>query len=345
VLAVGGHIKNTLALGWRDRAVISPHIGELHAPRSQRVFQQVIRDLQTLYRVEAESVVCDAHPGYVSTRWAKGCGLPVDEVYHHHAHASALAAEHEPDAHWMVFTWDGTGMGPDKSLWGGELLTGRPGIWRRAASLRPFHLPGGEMAGREPWRSAAALCWAAEIEWKACPEDASLAYQAWQRRLNCPKSSAAGRLFDAAAALIGILQKASYEGQGPMMLEAAAGGLPRARSLPLAEDETGLWLTDWQRLLPALLDEGRSVAQRAAEFHATMARVILDQARKIRARQSIDLVGLCGGVFQNRLLTEQALRLLEEDGFKVRLSETLPCNDAGLSYGQLIELGAAESAR
>lgn len=346
MLAVGGHIKSTLALGWKDRVVVSPHIGDLQAPKSQRVFRQVIRDLQSLYRVEAGLVVCDAHPGYASTRWAKRSGLPVAEVFHHYAHASALAAEHAFDAQWMVFTWDGTGMGPDESLWGGELLTGRPGTWRRAASFRPFHLPGGEKAGREPWRSAAALCWAADIEWRACPQGASLAYRAWQRRFNCPKSSAAGRLFDAAAALTGVLQKASYEGQGPMMLEAVAEAkaLPSVRNLPLVEDETGLWVTDWQSLLPVLLDESHSVARRAAEFHAVMAGVILDQARTIRARQSIDLVGLCGGVFQNRLLTDQALRLLEEDGFDVRVCEKLPCNDGGLCYGQLIEAAARENA-
>lgn len=339
VLAVGGHIKNTVALGWENRVVISPHIGDLQAPRSLAVFEQSIAELQSLYKVHAQTVVCDAHPGYASSRWARHYGLAVEKVYHHLAHASALVGEHELDQDWMVFTWDGTGLGQDGSLWGGEMLIGRPGRWRRAASFRPFYLPGGEQAGRQPWRSAAALCWEADIEWPDCPGDADLVFEAWRRRLNCPQSSAAGRLFDAAASLTGVLHEASFEGQGPMLLEARVKEIDDADSLPLEQDQNGLWRSDWQPLIAGLMDGTHSVTARAGRFHATMAKVILDQARLIGKLESINQVGLCGGVFQNRCLTEQVVSLLESAGFEVQLAKRLPCNDGALSFGQIVEYG------
>ena len=357
LLAVGGHMKNTIALAWDTRAVVSPHIGDLDAPRSLAVFEQVIADLQALYGVHAARLVHDAHPGYASTRWAKRAGLPAAAVFHHHAHAAALAGEFPQIERWLVFTWDGVGYGADGTLWGGEALLGYPGQWRRVASMRSFRLPGGERAGREPWRSALALCWEAGIEWKACPLDAPLLREAWERGLNAPRSSAVGRLFDAAAALTGLNLHSSFEGQGPMQLEsAAAASVPRrpgfppeaevadrldteAIALPLAPDADGLWRTDWAPLLSALLDPSRSVGERAALFHASLAQALVDQARRLRAEHGRFTVGLSGGVFQNRLLTERVIGLLRSAGFEVRFGARIPCNDAGLAFGQLIESG------
>ncbi len=343
-IAVGAHMKNTVALAWDDRVVVSPHIGELSSPRSLAVFRQVIDDLQRLYKMSAQAVVCDAHPGYASTRWALGSGLPVQRVFHHHAHAAALAGEHPDDQPWLVFTWDGVGYGEDASLWGGEALLGRPGAWRRVAHMRPFHVPGGEKAGREPWRSAAAVCWQAGIDWRGCPDETGLLYQAWQRRLNAPQNTAAGRLFDAAAALAGFCLYASFEGEGPMRLEAAAseGEGPR---LPVVKNEQGLWETDWTPLVPYLLDASISTAERAAGFHKSLAYAALDQALRIREEHGTDRVGLSGGVFQNRTLTQELTRLLSEHGFDVKLPEQVPCNDAGISFGQIIEFGSLRHNR
>jgi len=338
-LAAGGHIKNTIALAWGNRVVVSPHVGDLGAPRSLRVFAQVIADLQALYGVQAQAIVCDAHPGYGSTRWAKQAGLPVKAVFHHHAHASALAGEHPEVKRWLVFTWDGVGYGEDGTLWGGEALLGAPAAWRRVASMRPFHLPGGEKAAREPWRSAVALCWEAGTEWKNCPEDVSLLFAAWQKRLNAPQSSAVGRLFDAAAALAGLNQRSSFEGQGPMLLEAAAVADVDPVALPLVFDR-GVWRADWAPLLPHLTNDAMPVAQRAALFHASMARALLDQARGLREEHGEVTIGLAGGVFQNRLLSETALDLLRREGFDARLGLAVPCNDAGISFGQIIESGS-----
>jgi hydrogenase maturation protein HypF len=333
-------MKNTVTLAWDDRAVISPHIGDLDAPRSLSVFEQVIADLQTLYGVRAQTIICDAHPVYVSSRWARRAGVPVIMVLHHYAHASALAGEHPDVRNWLVFTWDGVGYGGDGTLWGGETLLGSPGAWRRVGSLRPFHVPGGEKAGREPWRSALSLCWEAGIEWKQCPEDPMLAHHAWQRRLNCPQTTAAGRLFDAAAALTGLNYRSSYEGQGPMMLEAAcadekAGAIP----LPMVLNRQGIRETDWAPLLPFLMNEKHSLAERAGGFHASLAQAIVAQANAAREEHGELTVGLSGGVFQNRVLTEHTLTLLRASGFDVRLTHEIPCNDAGISFGQIIETG------
>jgi hydrogenase maturation protein HypF len=341
VLAVGAHMKNTVALAWNDRVVVSPHIGDLDAPRSLAVFEQVIADLQALYGVRAQAILSDAHPVYVSTRWARRAGMPVLPVLHHYAHASALAGEHPDAEHWLVFAWDGVGYGADGTLWGGETLLGAPGHWRRIGSWRPFYLPGGEKAGREPWRSALSLCWETGIEWKQCPEDPMLVHHAWQRRLNCPQTTSVGRLFDAAAALTGLNHRSSYEGQAPMLLEAAcADNDVEAVPLPTARNRDGLLETDWAPLLPFLMDAKRPIAGRAAGFHTSLAQALVTQANAAREEHGELTVGLTGGVFQNRVLTEQALNLLRRNGFDVRLAHQIPCNDAGISYGQVVEARA-----
>jgi hydrogenase maturation protein HypF len=337
VLAVGGHMKNAVALAWDNRVVVSPHIGDLGAPRSLAVFEQVIADLQTLYGVRATRIACDAHPGYASTRWARATGLPLTPVYHHHAHASALAGEYPRVTRWLVFAWDGVGYGEHGALWGGEALLGRPGAWKRVASFRPFRLPGGDKAGREPWRSALALCWEAGLEWPDCPADTNLLRQAWERRLNAPQTSAVGRLFDAAAAFTGRNCKSSFEGQGPMLLESAVNGDAQPVALPLAADENGVVRADWAPLLPTLMDTNRTPSERAAIFHASLAQTLVEQAKALREAHGDFTVGLTGGVFQNRVLVEAALARLAPAGLDARLAQRVPCNDAGIGYGQIIE--------
>ena len=341
LLAVGGHMKATITLSWDNRAVVSPHIGEMDSPRSLAIFEQVAEDLQALYGIRAKRIVCDAHQGYTTHRWANEQQLPVTTVWHHRAHASALAAEIVVPGNWLIFTWDGVGLGEDSTLWGGEALLGEPGRWQRVCSMRPFRLPGGERAGREPWRSAAALHWETGKSWPDCPDD-GLAKAAWQRQLNCPQSSAAGRLFDAAAAIICDAQQTSFEAQGPMQLESLCRDTGTVITLPLNADHQGVLRSDWEPLLDEISDKSRNPAHRAETFHTSMATAILSQARRVRDRQRIDQVGLTGGVFQNRVLTEQAVALLRADGFDVFLSSELPCNDAALGYGQAAEIAALE---
>jgi hydrogenase maturation protein HypF len=350
VLAVGSHMKNVIALAWEDRAVISPHIGEMDSARSLDIFEHTISDLQSLYAIKAQHIICDAHPGYTTTRWAKQnaekLGIAVTPVLHHHAHASSAYYEcnsHVTDAteDIMVFTWDGVGYGEDGTLWGGETFIGRPDHWQRIATILPFRLPGGDKAGREPWRSAAALCWESDTAYEDIPETDPLLKQAWQREINSPVTTSAGRLFDAAAALSGLRTHASFEGQGPMELEALCSHNEQTADpvrLGLHDNE-GLLTTDWQPLIPMLLDADMSREQRAAVFHSSLAHSILQQAETIRDKHGIDKVSFSGGVFQNRVLTEQAIALLSENNFQVHLPELIPVNDAGISFGQIIEYG------
>jgi hydrogenase maturation protein HypF len=347
VIATGAHMKNTVTLAWGRRAVVSPHIGEMDSPRSLQTFTQCIHDLQMLYQVKATHIVCDSHPGYAPTRWAHQQNFPVHEIYHHHAHAGAVYAEtklrQKTLDDLLVFTWDGVGLGPDGTLWGGEALLGQPGQWQRVASFRPFKLPGGERAGREPWRSAAAVCWAADLD---CPLDEAsdpLLHSFWQQGINAPTSTAVGRLFDAAAALCGVCTQASFEGQGPMQLEALAASVVSfdasdCITLELA-NINGIYVTDWAALIPMLTDNAYEVATRAMHFHTSMAYALLEQAKRVRDDSGIEVVGLAGGVFQNRVLTEKCINLLGDNGFRVSLPLMTPVNDAAISFGQIIEYG------
>lgn len=348
ILACGSHMKNTVALAWDNRLVVSPHIGDLDSPRSMQVFEKTIDDLQQLYQVQPALIACDAHPCYASTRWAarfaEQAGMPLVKVQHHRAHASALVLEHcdiedQNESSWLVFSWDGTGYGDDGSIWGGEAFYGTPGNWQRVASMRPFHLPGGEKAGREPWRSAAALCWEAGLDWKDIPVESALLKQAWQRGINSPKTSAVGRLFDAASALTGLLHQASYEGQGPMLLEQASDKLFEAEGLPISRNNEGVLLADWSALLSELLDKNTSIEQRATRFHSGMAQTLLKQVEILQTAHSFTHIGLSGGVFQNRKLTDYVMQKLQKQGYNVCLAEKLPVNDAGISAGQVIEVG------
>lgn len=339
VLAVGADLKSTVALGFGRRVVISPHIGDLGTLRSEEIFEQVIADLQSLYGVQPTHRICDAHPDYRSSRWAHSGTLPVRRIFHHHAHASALAGEHHLRGDSLIFTWDGVGYGEDGCLWGGEALVGRPGHWCRVGALRSFRLPGGDRAAREPWRCAAAVCWEAGVDWPDFPADSAMLRQAWELGIHCPVTSSAGRLFDAAAGLTGLAGRCSYEGEAAMMFEAMASEVVDPIELPLRE-RFGLHEVDWAPLLPMLLDGALSVQQKAGVFHLSLARSIADQAIMLRTQYCFSQVGLAGGVFQNRVLTEHAVSFLQQSGFEVFLPERLPTNDAAISFGQIIEASA-----
>lgn len=352
VLALGAHTKNAIALAWKNRIVMSPHIGDLSSQKSLETLALVAEDLQRLYQVKASRLILDKHPGYGYRRFARDSGLPLFEVWHHHAHASALAWEFPAVERCIVFAWDGVGLGENNELWGGETFIGTPGHWQRAATLRPFRLPGGEQAGREPWRSAAALLWETGHTAPFAPD---LLHAAWLKGINAPVTHAAGRLFDAAAALTGICTHASFEGEAPMKLEAAAMHCEKIDTiaLPLSpsplrgegvsneqpwlkQDGQVLWQTDWSPLIHMLTDTTHTPSERAACFHASLAHALLAQALRLREQSGINDVGFTGGVFQNALLTEAAKNLLEQNGFRVHIPERIPVNDAGICVGQVM---------
>ncbi|MDR3473500.1 MAG: carbamoyltransferase HypF [Devosia sp.] len=337
MLAVGGHMKSTIALGWGRRAVISPHIGDLESPRGREVFVRVVADLQALYGVTARRIVCDRHPGYASTRWAETQGLPLTRVQHHVAHASALAGEYPEIEDWLVFAWDGVGYGSDGTLWGGEGFAGGPGRWQRVASLRPFRVTGGDRVGREPWRSAAALM--AEIGRPHAPgiAGADLLSAARAQGLGTATTSSVGRLFDAAASMLLGIDVASFEGQGPMLLESAAAGADEGITLPVQRDTDGIVRLDWAPLIDQLADASRPVAARAQAFHVSLADALVTQVAALSDGRAFQAIGLTGGVFQNRLLAERVIDTLQRQGMTVLMPARIPANDGGLAFGQLVE--------
>jgi hydrogenase maturation protein HypF len=342
-LAVGGQLKNTIALAWDNRVVISPHIGDLSSRRSQEIFQNTINDLQRLYAVKAQRIICDAHTDYASSHWAMASDLPVHKVWHHHAHAAAVVGEYGKQ-NWLIFVWDGVGLGCDGSLWGGETLYGQPGQWQRLARLRPLPLIGGDKVATQMWRSALGLALAADIEpAQLLPNlpinntELALLIQAWQKGISCLESSAIGRLFDAIAALTGVLMESSFEAQAGMYLEALC--IPEYEefiALPV-RIKNNLWEMDWQPLLHYLLLDNVSLEQKITCFHNSLAHGIIAQLEHILAAYTVGQIGLCGGVFQNRYLSEKIINLLQQKSLPVYLPQRLPLNDASISFGQIIE--------
>jgi hydrogenase maturation protein HypF len=185
-----------------------------------------------------------------------------------------------------------------------------------------------------------SVCWEQGIAWPDCRQKSDLLRQAWERRINCPVTSSVGRLFDAAAALIGIVDYSSYEGHAAMRLEAMGTSGAEPITLPIAKNVDGVIISDWSPLLPFLMDARLSSAERSSVLHASLAATIADQAKAVREQHGINRIGLTGGVFQNRLLTEQTLTTLEKLGFEIYLHENIPSGDGGISFGQIIETGS-----
>ena len=337
ILAVGAQMKNTVALAWDNRVVVSPHLGDLESPAGADHFRRMIDELQRLYRVTPARVVCDAHPAFASTHFAHEMGLPVTRVQHHRAHASGLAGEYGCDHDWLVIAWDGLGYGDDGLAWGGESFVGRPGNWSRFSTIHPLRIPGANRAALEPWRSALACRLETDPSSPFTDPARELARQAWLKGMNTGTSYSMGRLFDAAAALCGLLDKASFDGQAPLWLEAASDDSRRWIELPWAAGEDVPWQLDWQPLIPVMANEQLAVATRAAIFHNSLVEAIRSLANHAWEAHGIQRVGLTGGVFQNRRLAEAAVEHLERDGFQTALPEQIPVNDAGISFGQIIE--------
>ena len=343
VLAVGGQMKNTIALAWNNRMVISAHNGDLGGLRSYQTFQQSIADLQALYKVKTARIICDAHPGYSSTQWANESELAVEKVFHHHAHASSLALENPDVSNWLIFSWDGTGMGTDETLWGGETFIGRPGAWQRVASFKTFRLPGGEKTSRESWRVAASLCWQSDIDFALNSFDCGQLKTEklktiWNENLNCPESSSAGRLFSAAASLLGLVENESYAGHAPGLLEALAETTDAdAINLPIEKDDNDIDRINWQPLVLMLKDKTLSKAYRARCFHETMAHCISIISLRYSKDSHNLIIGLSGGVFQNQLLVRLIKLRLDEHKLNLVLPVSIPVNDGGLCAGQIIE--------
>ncbi|SNR81555.1 carbamoyltransferase HypF [Blastococcus mobilis] len=339
VLAVGAQLKNTVALARGGSVILSQHLGDLQHWPTAAAFQQAVEHLTRLARVEPAAVAHDLHPDYRSTAWARESGLSLVGVQHHHAHVASCLVEHGRTGPVLGIAFDGLGLGPDGSLWGGEFLLADLTGFDRVASLARAVLPGGDAAVREPWRTA--LSWvhrglgeetAAELGPALDPRWAAVLSLVRSGRQ--PETSSVGRLFDAVAALLGVRARISYEGQAAVELEALArtGDATTAYPMGMAGD-----LLDPAPALRAVLAAraaGVPVADIAAGFHVGLATSAGQLAIRLADAHGVDTVALTGGVFQNVLLTDLLARHLRRAGLEVLLHKSLPCNDGGISAGQ-----------
>lgn len=327
-LAVGGHLKVAPALWNGAQAVLAQHVGDMEDPDTRHLFALVATDLADLYRARVERIACDMHPEYWTARWAADRWLPVLPVQHHHAHAAAVMAAHGllDGGEVLAFTWDGTGWGPDGTVWGGEALRVQGARWRRVASLRPFPLPGGEAAIRHPERIAYGIAGdAAPLLGLPRHEERLLATMI-ARRLHTPATSSVGRLFDAMAALVLGVRGTTYDGEAAARLEAAADPTD-GTAYPLPDG-------DWRALVAAVaaaLRRGHDPARIAAGIHGGLAR----WAASVVRREGVSRVVLSGGCFQNALLAERVAEAVVAEGARVYLPGMVPPNDGGLAVGQL----------
>ena len=359
LLACGGELKNTFCLAKGDRAWVGHHIGDLKNYETLTSFAAGIEHFRRLFAVAPELVAHDLHPDYLSTRYALSLeGVERVAVQHHHAHLAACLAEHGVAGPAVGAIYDGSGLGPDGTVWGGEVLVGDLVGYRRAATLLPVALPGGDAAVREPWRMAAS--WLAASCETALPERppalrGAVAASAWGAvcgmlgaGVNSPLTSSAGRLFDAVAALCGVRARVGYEGQAAGELEALADpGEAAAYPMPLiAGPASGpATLIDARETVRALLADlaaGVPVCGVAARFHNGLARATAHALQREAEAGGIGRAVLSGGVFQNRLLLERTAARLREAGMDVLVPVRLPPNDGGISYGQAAVAAARE---
>ena len=346
IVAFGGHQKSALALSTPMGVLLGPHIGDLDTPEARDAYDAGIADILRLHDVVPHLATCDLHPDYYSTRVAGGVGAPVVAVQHHAAHIAACMVEHGLSPPVLGVAWDGTGYGPDGTIWGGEFIRMDESGWERVAHLRPFRLAGGEAAMREPRRSAVGLLFAALGEdalsmTKLAPvadftpaERTSLGAML-RRGINAPETTSAGRLFDAIAALLGLRQRTSYEGQAAAELEWIAGPahIAGGYDLPIRDEVGAPLLVDWEPALRAILVDLRAgipPGAISAGFHDGLARAIA----AVAARIGLGTVVLSGGCFQNARLSEAAIAALRAAGATPWWHERVPCNDGGLALGQ-----------
>jgi hydrogenase maturation protein HypF len=327
VLAVGGHLKNTVAIGVGRDVFVSQHIGDLETLEARHAFERAIDDLCRLYSFKPEAVVCDLHPDYASTHWAEQSGLRVIRVQHHQAHVAACAAENSVEGAYLGVSWDGTGYGLDGAIWGGEFFRVEGNQFERVAHLRSFGLPGGDAAVRQGWRSAASLLF--EV---LGPEAAdSRVRPMLARGIHVVPTTSVGRLFDAVACLSGVARENRFEGQAAMLLENEIGGLRTDEAYALDDG-------DWGPLISAVVADVRAgvlIPTIAARFHNALVNWIVEVVTKTGIKQVV----LSGGVFQNRYLTERAAAVLESRDFAVHTHRQVPPNDGGIALGQAVMAG------
>lgn len=349
ILACGGHLKNTYCLGKGRQAFVSHHIGDLENLETLRSFKEGIAHFQELFAITPETVAYDLHPDYLATQYALASGIPhMVGVQHHHAHIASVLAEHHLAGPVIGIAADGTGYGTDGAVWGCEVFAADLHGFERLAHLAYVPLPGGEQAVRQPWRMAATYLYTTygkNFLTLDIPFVRSLEHKRWhilaqmiERHLNAPPTSSLGRLFDAVAALMGIRDAVLYEGQAAIEMEMLADTSAKDAYPFLIIEEKTPAILDVRPMLQALVHDiqrGTSIAHMAGRFHRTIAEMLTAACLHARTQTGLQRVALSGGVFQNRLLLELLVPLLEQESFQVYTNRRVPANDGGLSLGQL----------
>jgi hydrogenase maturation protein HypF len=342
LLAVGGQLKGTFALGCDRRAILSHHLGDLDHFDAYRAFERDIALYEKLFSIMPTRIAHDMHPDYASTRYALAqIGVKCVGIQHHHAHIAACMAEHGLSEPVIGVAFDGSGFGPDGAVWGGEFLIADYRQFHRAAHLRYVALPGGEQAVRQPWRMALSHLTDADVHCEIFENrQASAALRTVrtmiEKKLNSPPTSSVGRLFDAVAALCGVRDAVSYEGQAAMQLEALAAGVEPDVVYPF-DFSAGMQIDvrPMIRAISADVDRQIHASRIARRFHSTLVEIISTVCEQLRNTRGIQTVALSGGVFMNALLSHETERKLSKAGFAVYRHEKVPPNDGGLCLGQL----------
>jgi hydrogenase maturation protein HypF len=344
IVAFGAELTNTFCLGKGKKAILSQYIGDLKNFDTTRFYDETLERFIRLFRLEPRLLAVDMHPDYVSTKMAeKFPGIPVVKVQHHHAHIASCMAEYGLDEEVIGVAFDGTGFGEDGHTWGSEFLVCDLTGYRRLAHFEYLPMPGGDIAGEQPWRMALAWLYKVfgdrmdslhipgirEID----PAKAELVLAMMRRKVNCPLTCGAGRLFDATASLLGLCQEAAFHAQGPMLLESIVTENTGSRyswsggGVICFDDMLRGMLGDMEnRVHPGII---------AAKFHNTIISVIFDTVNSISRSEGIRRVVLSGGVFQNRYLLEGTTTALMNEGLEVFTQCSVPSNDGGVALGQL----------
>jgi hydrogenase maturation protein HypF len=350
IVAGGGELKNCFALGQGRSAVLSQHIGDLANYDTLLAYRSALNSFLTMLRITPGLAAADMHPDYASGREMRSLGVPVVQVQHHHAHIASCMAEQQLEERVIGIAFDGTGYGDDGAVWGGEFLLCDLTGYRRVLHFCYLPLPGGDRAAEEPWRMA--LSWlrsafsarqSLQLTAELCGiprERAALLMQAMDGGTAAPPCSSVGRLFDAAAALLGVVQVNGFEAEAPMRLEALA-----VRDAGQSSDGGGHWYPfrieetvrteETVRAMVADIRAGVPGSRIARKFHRTIAEIAVAAAERIRAAEGLNTAVLSGGVFQNRLLLEMSRRRLADAGFRVVSNSAVPANDGGIALGQI----------
>jgi hydrogenase maturation protein HypF len=358
VLACGAELKNTICLTKENQAFVSQHIGDLENLATESFFRLTIAHLQRILDISPEIIACDLHPDYLSTQWAAAqSGQPLIHVQHHHAHVTACMAEHQLEDPVIGLSFDGTGLGADQTVWGGEVLVADYAGYRRAAHITTVPMPGSAAAIKAPWRMAlsyldhtfGASLWDLNLPLMRSVDQAKakIVTQICAQGLNAPLTSSLGRLFDAVAAILGLRLDAAFEGQAAMELEMIADPGEKERydftwdaaqikQIAVAPIVAGV-IEDIQHGLPAFII--------SAKFHNTMIEGFSMLCQTLRKENRINKVVLSGGCFQNRLLLEGLRSNLTTNGFEVFCHRQVPTNDGGIALGQAMIAAATADAQ